>query len=883
MMAVLGKSLTRVSHTTSLMRAVVLVSVFVACASLLTHTPCLGDTTVRVSLASDGTEPNDNCWTNAISGDGRFVVFYSEATNLVPGDTNGTWDVFVHDTVTGETERVSVASDGTQGNGGTSLADISYDGRYVAFTSESSNLVPADTNAAYDVFVRDRQTGATERISVASDGTEGNGNAWRVAISAEGRCVAFRSRAYNLVPGDTNGLADIFVHDRETGETERVSVSSEGWQANIDCDWPAISANGRYVAFASQASTLVVGDTNDAWDVFVHDRDTGQTTRVSIPDGGGEATLGGHAPAISADGRYVAFYSSSSDLVTGDTNGDSDIFVHDRLTVATERVSIASEGTQSNGDSSWPSLSADGRYVIFSSAATNLISGDTNSQADVYMHDRETGETSRVSRTASGTQIQGNNDGGFISADARYIAFVSTGATVVPDDTNGFDDTFVRNRLAANFEADTTAGQAPLLVEFTDLSTRSATMWSWHFGDGGDSYAQHPSHEYMSAGTYTVSLTVQDGVGSASETKTGYITVDPAPPVADFLATPTEGIAPLTVEFSDLSTSAPTAWSWDFGDGGTSSGQNPSHTYVAAGSYTVSLTATNAGGSDAETKEDYIAVSEPPPPAPTANFSATPTAGTAPLALDFTDLSTGDPTSWSWDFGDGGTSTGQNPSHAYEAAGIYTVTLTATNAGGSDAETKTNYISVAYPDAVPEHWACDAILACVEAGIVSGYDDGFYHPDWPVDRGQMAVYISRALASGDENVPDPTTDPGFTDVDSEHWAYKYICYAVDQNVVTGYPEGDYRPEQQVTRDQMAVYVARSMCDPTGEDGLIGYEPADPENFPDVPSDHWAYTYVEYCVEEDVVSGYPEGDYRPDNVVTRDQMAVYIARAFNLPV
>jgi len=168
----------------------------------------------------------------------------------------------------------------------------------------------------------------------------------------------------------------------------------------------------------------------------------------------------------------------------------------------------------------------------------------------------------------------------------------------------------------------------------------------------------------------------------------------------------------------------------------------------------------------------------------------------------------------------------------------------------------------------------------VDSEVVAGYDDGNYHPEWAVDRAQMAVYVSRALAEGEENVPEPTTDPGFTDVDSEHWAYKHICYAVDQNVVQGYPEGDYKPDIEVTRDQMAVYMARAMVAPSAS-VLDSYVPADPQDFPDVPSDHWAYKYVEYCVEEGVVSGYPEGDYKPDEVVTRDQMSVYIARAFAL--
>jgi hypothetical protein len=181
------------------------------------------------------------------------------------------------------------------------------------------------------------------------------------------------------------------------------------------------------------------------------------------------------------------------------------------------------------------------------------------------------------------------------------------------------------------------------------------------------------------------------------------------------------------------------------------------------------------------------------------------------------------------------------------------------------------------------HWAFEEIEACAGADIVQGYPDGTYHPEWPITRDQMAVYTSRGLAGGDANLPHPTEDPGFTDVTPEHWAYRHIAYAAGQDIVEGYPEGDYRPEQIVTRDQMAVYIARSLCDPTGDEGLVGYIPPDPRNFPDVAAEHWAYSYVEYCVDNDIVGGYNPTTYAPAVTVTRDQMAVYICRGFELPI
>jgi len=341
-----------------------------------------------------------------------------------------------------------------------------------------------------------------------------------------------------------------------------------------------------------------------------------------------------------------------------------------------------------------------------------------------------------------------------------------------------------------------------------------------------------------------------------------------------------KGVAPLTIYFRDQSLGNPTSWQWDFGDGGTSTEQNPSHTYTTVGAFTVSLSITAGDGTDTVTKSGCVTV-VPVPPAPSADFAASVTTGTPPLRVTFTNLSTNDPTSCEWNFGDGASMKEWNVSHSYTTPGTYTVTLVATNAGGSDTETKEHYVIVSFTDTPSGFWAQSAILACVDAGIVSGYDDGLYHPERQVTRDQMAVYIARALAGGDDNVPDFTETPTFPDVPEENWALDYIEYAVEQAVVTGYDDGYYHPEYEVTRDQMAVYVARALVAPTGEAALADYVPADPRNFPDVPDTFWAYKHIEYCVENGVVQGYEDGLYHPEIVVTRDQMAVYIARAFGL--
>jgi Tol biopolymer transport system component len=408
--------------------------------------------TTRVSVATGGGQANSGSFDPSISADGRYVAFVSAATNLVSGDTNGAWDIFVHDRQTGQTTRVSVATGGGQANLDSLDPSISADGRYVAFVSAATNLVSGDTNNFQDIFVHDRQTGQTTRVSVASDGTQANGHSYAPSISADGRYVAFASLASNLVSGDTNGAWDVFVHDRQTGETTRVSVASDGTQAIgfFFGSSPSISADGRYVAFDSWATNLVSGDTNDKPDVFVHDRQTGQTTRVSVSSDGTQANNGAIYPSISADGRYVAFESNSTNLVSGDTNSVTDIFVHDRQTGQTTRVSVSSDGTQANGGPGWSgnpsSISADGRYVAFHSYADNLVSGDTNSATDIFVHDRQTGVTTRVSIASDGTQANGFSASPSISADGRYVAFMSGATNLVSGDTNNDWDVFVHGR-----------------------------------------------------------------------------------------------------------------------------------------------------------------------------------------------------------------------------------------------------------------------------------------------------------------------------------------------------------------------------------------------------------------------------------------------------
>jgi Tol biopolymer transport system component len=418
--------------------------------SLSLSAPALALTFERLSVGAEGQEGDFNSQRPSLSTDGRYVAFASAARNLVPGDTNAFDDIFVKDRETGSIERISLTAEGQEADygcwtwsGGAWSQSISADGRYVAFSSWATNLVPGDTNNKDDVFVKDRQTGAIERVSVAAGDQQGNSDSSSPSISGDGRYVAFHSYADNLVPGDLNDTWDVFVKDRQTGALERVSVDAAGEEAWGESWTPSISADGRFVAFRSGARYLVPQDTNRKDDVFVKDRQTGAIERVSVDAAGQEANGSSEGASLSADGRYVAFSSWASNLVPGDTNNKDDAFVKDRLTGTIERVSMGPDGQECDGSSRGASLSADGRYVVFSSQATNLVPRDTNNKHDVFVKDRQTGALGRLSVDAAGHEGNEWSASAAISADGRYVAFTSAASNLVPGDNNQAWDVFL--------------------------------------------------------------------------------------------------------------------------------------------------------------------------------------------------------------------------------------------------------------------------------------------------------------------------------------------------------------------------------------------------------------------------------------------------------
>ena len=370
-------------------------------------------TTELVSANALGNPANRNSYQGmpALSVDGRYAVFDSEAANLVDNDLYGLGDVFVFDRWRGQVERDSVNSAEAQALGGNSLAAaLSASGRFVVFQSEGTNLA-SGVGGLYNIFVRDRLRGTTTLVSRADKhlGSAPNGQSYTPTLSPSGRYVVFKSAATNLVPDDTNGKADIFLYDMARRRTTRISLNSSQDQADNETVLPSVSADGKRVVFSSYATNLVPDDTNSRGDVFLRDLRHGTTERVSVSEFGEQANNSSTHPHIAANGRYVAFDSYASNLVMDDSNGFEDVFVRDLKTGANTLASVHSDGTQGNGYSFSPRLSADGRYVVFLSSATNLVDNDTNGTVvDAYLHDRKTGRTRLVSLTDSGEQFTQN-------------------------------------------------------------------------------------------------------------------------------------------------------------------------------------------------------------------------------------------------------------------------------------------------------------------------------------------------------------------------------------------------------------------------------------------------------------------------------------------
>lgn len=418
-------------------------------APLLTTSPF--GATQRVTQSALGVQQDSDAYFPSISYDGRWIAFDSTASNLVPGDSNGLIDGFLVDRWNGTVARITVSSLGAQANDTAGDVFISGDASAIAFDSLASNLVPLDLNGTVDTFVHVRATGVTERVSVDSAGVEGNGPSFIPSLSADARHVAFRSKATNLTAGDTNAKDDCFVRDRLLGTTERVSVSSSGVQGNGHSNEPELSGDGRYVVFQSHAANFDGLDANGLADLYLRDRLLATTVLVSRTPAGSAGNGESINAVISHDGARIAFESSAEDLAP-DGNGLRDAFVWERATGLCARVSKGVGGAQPNGDSYLACISPDGRWVGFYSDASNLVVGDTNGQTDFFVVDLTTGSLQRESVSSGGAQGSATAGGGAtfagLSWGARVAVFESQHSNLVPLDLNSSRDIFARERAA---------------------------------------------------------------------------------------------------------------------------------------------------------------------------------------------------------------------------------------------------------------------------------------------------------------------------------------------------------------------------------------------------------------------------------------------------
>ena len=407
----------------------------------------------RISQNAFQVQGNDDSFLVTLSGDGGLAAMSSDATNLAgPGDTNGQRDIFLRDQETGVVTRINLGPTAAQADGFSECPVISADGNVVVYGSWATTILNAPNNSYQRIHLHDVATGTTELVSVNSAGTFPNEGCSLPTVSADGSRVAYFAIASDIAPGFTTGAC--FVRDRTTGTTIPVTVDINGGHGTGL--FPNISADGRYVAFQSQDIDLVAGDGNGVQDMFRFDIQTGITELVSVASSGQQAngqSASGGIGVISGDGRFVVFDSIANNLVPNDGNFTRDIFVRDMATQTTERVSVSSTGVEANAASTWAVISVDGRFVAFESTASNLVPGDTNNVSDVFVHDRQTGRTIRVSESDFGVQGNAGSFAPAVSGDGRHIGFYSVATNLAGVDNNNASDLFVHSQCWVSAES----------------------------------------------------------------------------------------------------------------------------------------------------------------------------------------------------------------------------------------------------------------------------------------------------------------------------------------------------------------------------------------------------------------------------------------------
>ncbi|GAB4275855.1 MAG: PD40 domain-containing protein [Candidatus Promineifilaceae bacterium] len=398
----------------------------------------------RISVGTNGVQADGSSFFAFTSVDNRYITFHSWASNISTDQTGENWlDVFLRDRQTNTTIKITNGIDGPT-NEDSFDAVLTADGRYVVYTSYAWNLVPNDTNRdawsrnGLDIFLYDTQTQQTQRVSLAHDGKEIQGNSSGI-ISRDGTWILMDSDGPGILPSSTPAGSNLYLRNWRTGEIKLLVAGGEN--GYFTSWWPDYDAS--HAAFSSTFDHLAANDTNGEQDVFWVDASTGVITLVSRSINGGSANGKSGQSVISQDGRYVVFVSYASDLIPNDTNGVGDVFIYDRITDSIERVSVSSSGEQANGLSRDPSICGNGRYVSFSSDATNLVANDTNGKRDVFVHDMQSGETFVASVNSSGEQTNGKVHRSYLTFDCRYITYASDGTNIVPNDTNNARDLFM--------------------------------------------------------------------------------------------------------------------------------------------------------------------------------------------------------------------------------------------------------------------------------------------------------------------------------------------------------------------------------------------------------------------------------------------------------
>ena len=416
----------------------------------------------RSSSSLPGNEPSRS---PSISADGRFIAFVSTATNLVANDTNQCADVFLRDLQAGTTVRVSETTAHIGGNADSSQPVISANGQFVAFTSLAKNLVAGDPNTFEDVFIYNRTTRALELAGARNAGGWPSGASSSPSISADGRYVAFQSNARNVAGTDNNAVNDVFLRDRTAKTTELISRTSSGSAGSSVSEAPSLSADARYVAFHSFAFNLVANDNNGNYDVFVRDRTAKTTTLASATPGGSSANADSGLPRISADGRYVAFESFASDLVTGSATAVSQIYLRNLAARTNRRVTNFPDFQPLTGNHYLEAISGDGRFVAFTTDTAHLppSAGTPLAIYRPFLFDQHLGTLTALAFSPAGYPAENNTFDTALSPDARFVAFASWGSRLTPADGNGVADVFVLDRTATP----------------ADLSIRSSTSANW--------------------------------------------------------------------------------------------------------------------------------------------------------------------------------------------------------------------------------------------------------------------------------------------------------------------------------------------------------------------------------------------------------------------